>query len=574
MAVDTMLFFTRELSEPREYFVKKTLFFVLMGSIFFTVSCPQKIVPEPHHFYYINYDANDPDPSTAPIDTSLMQQQTLPVDILTPLYRNEFKKPGYVFTGWYEQKHDTKLGKGMGNSYKNSAHVTNITEPGNTTTLYANWVKISALTQDELNELDGFQFETTGEPITIAPVGDWTPVNEGGTPLNTLVDAMAASEDEFILDLSEVNVTDINELFRDDEKGAFEDKIEDLGKGIEGRSIKLVTVILPKTLKHFHWNHFGACGAVKKFIVPEENPYLTTENGTGRDNGGYTVYSYRQQDNGEFMLLNGEKWKYNICAVAASATGDYEVIDSVRNISNNAFYGCKITSVNLNQVENISNYAFLKCTELKSITFPKSVKSIGGYSFSNCESLSAITFEQDSSCYRIGSRAFQGCYSAKREKEDTAYTGGLKGKQITIPKSVKQFHYQVFNTVYQTVRIVFETDEENDWYYYASKLAGKDSGYLENLTSNLPLAGEVKVEGTMGGDITDKIERENNFFYAHYNNRPIKCTISSTENGQHTVKNESGATIVLNEDEVYQATNGNYYYDYYYYWRKVPKTTP
>ena len=70
-------------------------------------------------------------------------------------------------------------------------------------------------------------------------------------------------------------------------------------------------------------------------------------------------------------------------------------------------------------VKEIKNYAFYRCTGLTSVTIGNSVKSIGEYTFYNCKSLKSITIPD--SVTSIGEGAFEYCTGLKKLK----YTGTI-----------------------------------------------------------------------------------------------------------------------------------------------------
>jgi len=84
---------------------------------------------------------------------------------------------------------------------------------------------------------------------------------------------------------------------------------------------------------------------------------------------------------------------------SASASGFYE--DS----------GGMITTVNFasgSVCQSIDNYAFYKCSGLKSITIPSSVTSIGNSAFYECSGLTSVTFQGMISSNNFSSSSFPG----------------------------------------------------------------------------------------------------------------------------------------------------------------------
>ena len=69
-------------------------------------------------------------------------------------------------------------------------------------------------------------------------------------------------------------------------------------------------------------------------------------------------------------------------------------VESIKNIGNSAFNGCKkLTDIHLAEgLESIGKYAFCHGA-LKNVRIPKSVKEIGEYAFNGCENLSLEIYD-------------------------------------------------------------------------------------------------------------------------------------------------------------------------------------
>ncbi len=103
--------------------------------------------------------------------------------------------------------------------------------------------------------------------------------------------------------------------------------------------------------------------------------------------------------------------------------------NSVTSIGNYAFEECSsLTSVTIpNSVTSIGNHAFWGCVSLTSVTIPNSVTSIGTYAFYQCSSLTSVTIPN--SVTSIGTSAFFGC---------TGLTS------VNIPNSIKSIESGTF----------------------------------------------------------------------------------------------------------------------------------
>ena len=138
---------------------------------------------------------------------------------------------------------------------------------------------------------------------------------------------------------------------------------------------------------------------------------------------------------------------------------DCNLPETIESIGSSAFEGCtKITSINIpDKVKYIGNSAFSDCINLNQISFGNSIESIYDWAFKNCSSLKTIEIP-DSVTY-LGVGAFNGCNQLEEiilpfvgknnVYDDTPYGvfgiifGGEKSqKQETIPGAIYQFTYK------------------------------------------------------------------------------------------------------------------------------------
>lgn len=138
---------------------------------------------------------------------------------------------------------------------------------------------------------------------------------------------------------------------------------------------------------------------------------------------------------------------------------DCNLSETIESIGSSAFEGCtKITSINIpDKVKYIGSSAFSDCINLNQISFGNSIESIYDRAFKNCSSLKTIEIP-DSVTY-LGVGAFNGCNQLEEiilpfvgknnVYDDTPYGvfgiifGGEKSqKQETIPGAIYQFTYK------------------------------------------------------------------------------------------------------------------------------------
>jgi hypothetical protein len=145
----------------------------------------------------------------------------------------------------------------------------------------------------------------------------------------------------------------------------------------------------------------------------------------------------------------------------------YEIPNSVTNIGDMAFYGCRsLTSVTIpNSVTSIGDMAFSSCRSLTNVTIPDSITSIGNGTFYWCSNLTSVTIPN--SVTSIGDRAFLGCISLT----DVYYTGsedewdsismGVNDDKLTNAtihyNSVATIHYNSVSENSQSSRGIWNT---------------------------------------------------------------------------------------------------------------------
>ena len=198
----------------------------------------------------------------------------------------------------------------------------------------------------------------------------------------------------------------------------------------------------------------------------------------------FSLFPLRKKEYKEYVVREGTKvicdYAFSWCKSLQSVT----IPNSVRNIGNNAFFGCNICfficnstyfqnddvclfnkdktaivsrikdCVNYiipNSVTKIGDGAFGWCESLQSITIPNSVRSIGDNAFSSCESLQSVTIPN--SVKSIGDYAFNSCKSLQSvtipnsvtKIGDGAFRWCKSLQSVTIPNSVTSIGYEAFS---------------------------------------------------------------------------------------------------------------------------------
>lgn len=139
---------------------------------------------------------------------------------------------------------------------------------------------------------------------------------------------------------------------------------------------------------------------------------------TGINLAGCTVEGYR-----------GEPLPYSHLTVSPAATlpayaflgmkslQEVTLPESLTAIGTAAFSGSGITAIELPaSVKSVGDYAFLRCTALKSVALPAALQSMGREAFANCSALESVTFgdgTDESALTSLPEGAFEGCVALR-----------------------------------------------------------------------------------------------------------------------------------------------------------------
>ncbi|WP_373888030.1 leucine-rich repeat domain-containing protein, partial [Metamycoplasma hominis] len=208
------------------------------------------------------------------------------------------------------------------------------------------------------------------------------------------------------------------------------------------------SITIPSSVKEIGWYAFYGCKNLKEVILNEGLERIGYDAFWNTHIESITIPSSVKEieecafhfSNISSILINSnnknfeikdnffiDKNNKKILAYLDKKTTKVTIPDSVKEIGESAFYGCKnLKEVILNEgLEKIGAEAFWDAG-IKSITIPGSVKEIGESAFSNCENLKEVILNEG--LEKIGAETF---YDTKIES-------------ITIPGSVKEIGERAF----------------------------------------------------------------------------------------------------------------------------------
>lgn len=157
-------------------------------------------------------------------------------------------------------------------------------------------------------------------------------------------------------------------------------------------------------------------------------------------------------ENGKVVIPSSVTSIGNYAFIRCTSLKSITIPNSVTSIGVSTFLGCNnLTNITIpNSVTNIGLQAFYNCTSLKSIAIPNSVTEIGNWAFYNCTSLTSIIIPN--SVTNIGVSVFSGCDNLSSAVipnsvtniESNAFTNCSKLTNITIPNSVTNIGESAF----------------------------------------------------------------------------------------------------------------------------------
>ena len=187
----------------------------------------------------------------------------------------------------------------------------------------------------------------------------------------------------------------------------------------------LESLNLPASLSTIDYNAFENCRDMTTLTIPAS----VTKIGSWSFNGCLSLtrinYNAKNASASGYPFMNCGSSADKLEFVAGSGV---TVIPTVLLASHNTTGYCRVTSVKLSDtVKTIRSEAFMRCYDLKTITWGSGLEVIEADAFRYCSSLTGITFP--GRLTKIGNEAFSECTSLKN---------------VTIPASVTTIEYNAF----------------------------------------------------------------------------------------------------------------------------------
>lgn len=215
----------------------------------------------------------------------------------------------------------------------------------------------------------------------------------------------------------------------------------------------LEEISIPKTVHTIGDNAFSGCTMLKRFEIPD-----TVENMGDRIFRGCRGFA----DENGFVIVNNTIYDYY------GTEKNIEIPEGIEIISENAFYGCAVTTIKLpSTVVKIGSRAFEGCKELEKINMPPTLLSIGEHAFYDCTMLENIVIP--SGVKKIKWGTFGNCTNLRKlvlsegleEINDWSVANCTKLKTIEIPSTVRKIDEYAFADCKALNKVIFHSKDVN-----------------------------------------------------------------------------------------------------------------
>lgn len=170
----------------------------------------------------------------------------------------------------------------------------------------------------------------------------------------------------------------------------------------------ITSIIIPEGVKKIDLCSFENCDELTDITLPDSLESIGTDAFKGT---GY----YNDKSNWKKGVLYIGK---HLLAAKSSLSGEYKIKEGTLTIADKAFYSC---------------------TDLTSLTIPKSVKNVGKLLFTNCAQLENISVSKENKYFSAKNAVLYN----KNKTEVLTASGGISGN-ITLPETVKSIRDSAF----------------------------------------------------------------------------------------------------------------------------------
>ena len=189
----------------------------------------------------------------------------------------------------------------------------------------------------------------------------------------------------------------------------------------------------------------------------------------------------------------GESAFYNNANLA-----EFQFPDSLKEIGNKAFYGCKSMQTIAFDTEDsmlatIGDSAFYSCSILQSVTIPNATETIGASAFSSCAVLDDLNLPENGILKTLGASAFSGCKALT---------------SVVIPASVETIGASAFSTCSALTSVVFAVyPQEHEHAGKNSLVSIGDSAFNQTSLTSFTVEESISETGvTLGASLFNKVK--------------------------------------------------------------------